>query len=391
MNGGTPQPGIEIWNTVIPSNVIQAYATDLQGNVIWSYLYQGSTVDLIQGIQLLPNGNMLMLISYLSSTTVNGTLGLVNDVREVDLAGNIVRDITMDTLNQKLAASSLRDANGNAYQFKSFHHGVIGLPNGHWVMLTAYNKSYTNLPGYPGTTSVIGDAIVDVDANGNPDWVWNTFDHLDINRHPMNFPDWTHSNDMAYSSDDHNLLLSIRHQNWIIKINFLDGTGSGAVMWRLGEGGDFKLLGGTDPTDWFYAQHGLSFFSPNTTGVFRLGLMDNGNDRMFPSGPVLCQPLGPTTPTCYSTVPVLELNETNMTATLVTHYEPPPSYFSFFGGNAELLPNGNIHANFSAAVSGAIVQELNPQATQVIWQGTTPNAYQFHAYRWPSLYPGVQW
>jgi hypothetical protein len=238
---------------------------------------------------------------------------------------------------------------------------------------------------------VIGDAIVDVDANGNPDWVWNTFDHLDINRHPMNFPDWTHSNDMVYSSDDHNLLLSIRHQNWIIKINFLDGTGSGNVMWKLGEGGDFKLVGGTDPTDWFYAQHGLSFFSPNTTGVFRMGLLDNGNDRIFPSGPVLCQPLKPPVPTCYSTVPVLELNEGAMTATLVTHYEPPPSYFSFFGGNAEILPNGNIHANFSAAVSGAIVQELNPQATQVIWQGTTPNAYQFHAYRWPSLYPGVQW
>jgi arylsulfate sulfotransferase len=391
MNGGTPQPGIEIWNTVIPSNVIQAYATDLQGNVIWSYLYQGSIVDLIQGIQLLPNGDMLMLISYLSSTTVNGTLGLVNDVREVDLAGNMVREISMDSLNQKLAASSLRDADGHVYALKSFHHGVIALPNGHWVMLAAYNKSYTNLPGYPGTTSVIGDAIVDLDANGNPDWVWNTFDHLDINRHPMNFPDWTHSNDMVYSSDDHNLLLSIRHQNWIIKINFLDGTGSGNVMWRLGEGGDFKLVGGTDPTDWFYAQHGLSFFSPNTTGVFRLGLLDNGNDRMFPSGPVLCQPLKPPVPTCYSTVPILELNEGAMTATLITHYEPPPSYFSFFGGNAELLPNGNIHANFSAAVSGAIVQELNPQATQVVWQGTTTNAYQFHAYRWPSLYPGVQW
>jgi arylsulfate sulfotransferase len=389
--GGTPQPGIEIWNTVIPNNVIQAYATDLQGNIIWSYLYHGSTVDLIQGIQLLPNGDMLMLISYLSSTTVNGTLGLVNDVREVDLAGNMIREISMDALNQKLAASSLRDAQGNVYALKSFHHGVIALPNGHWVMLAAYNKSYSNLPGHPGTTSVIGDAIVDVDANGNPDWVWNTFDHLDINRHPMNFPDWTHSNDMVYSSDDHNLLLSIRHQNWIIKINFVDGTGSGNVMWRLGEGGDFKLVGGGDPTDWFYAQHGLSFFSPNTTGVFRLGLMDNGNDRMFPSGAVLCAPLKPPVPTCYSTVPVLELNEANMTATLVTHYEPPPSYFSFFGGNADLLPNGNIHANFSAAVSGAIVQELNPQATQIIWQGTTPNAYQFHAYRWPSLYPGVQW
>jgi arylsulfate sulfotransferase len=390
-SGATPQPGIEIWNTVIPSNVIQAYATDLQGNIIWTYLYQGSTVDLIQGIQLLPDGNMLMLISYLSSTTVNGTLGLVNDVREVDLAGNMVREITMDTLNQKLASSNLRDASGNVYAFKSFHHSVIALPNGHWVMLATYNKSYNNLPGYPGTTSVIGDAIVDVDASGNPDWVWNTFDHLDVNRHPMNFPDWTHSNDMVYSGDDHNLLLSIRHQNWIIKINFVDGTGSGNVMWRLGEGGDFKLIGAIDPTDWFYAQHGLSFFSPNTSGVFRLGLLDNGNDRMFPSGPVLCAPLKPPVATCYSTIPVLELNEAAMTATIVTHYEPPPSYFSFFGGNADLLPNGNIHANFSAAVAGAIVQELNPQATQVVWQGTTPNAYQFHAYRWPSLYPGVQW
>ena len=112
--------------------------------------------------------------------------------------------------------------------------------------------------------------------------MWSTFDHLDINRHPMNFPDWTHSNGLLYSADDHNLLLSIRHQNWIIKIDFNDGHGSGNVLWRLGEGGDFKLIGGTDPTDWFYAQHGMSYFTPNTTGVFRLGVLDNGNDRLFP-------------------------------------------------------------------------------------------------------------
>ncbi len=138
---------------------------------------------------------------------------------------------------------------------------------------------------------MIGDALVDVDQNFNPDWVWNTFDHLDINRRPMNFPDWTHSNGMLYSSDDHNLLLSMRHQNWIIKINFLDGTGSGDVMWRLGEGGDFKLVGTPPtPTDWFYAQHGMSYFTPNTTGVFRIGMMDNGNDRIFPAGQVFCVP-----------------------------------------------------------------------------------------------------
>ena len=35
--------------------------------------------------------------------------------------------------------------------------------------------------------------------------------------------DWTHANGMVYSTDDHNLLLSMRHQNWILKIEFLDG------------------------------------------------------------------------------------------------------------------------------------------------------------------------
>jgi len=390
-NGSTPQPGIEVWNTAIPSDVLQAFATDLDGNVIWSYLYHGSVADLIQGIQQLPNGDMLMLISYLSSVTVTNTIGLVNEIREIDLAGNAVRSLTMDQLNQKLAASSFRDADGKTYNFRGFHHSVVALPNGHWVMLTDYKKDYTDLPGYPGTTSVLGDAIVDVDPNGDPDWVWNTFDHLDVDRHTMNFPDWTHSNGLLYSTDDHNLLLSIRHQNWIIKINFQDGQGSGAVMWRLGEGGDFKLIGGADPTDWFYAQHGLSFFSPNTTGIYRLGMMDNGNDRVFPTGQVNCKPLAPTTSSCYSTIPVLELNETNMTATLVTHYKPPPDYFTFFGGNVEQLSNGDVHANFGSTVNGGIVQELNPQATQVIWQGSTPSGDQFHTYRWPSLYPGVQW
>ena len=80
-----------------------------------------------------------------------------------------------------------------------------------------------------------------------------------------------------------------------------------------------------------------------------------------------------------------------MTATMVTHYVPPPSYYSFFGGNVSLLKNGNIHVDFCAACGGSIVQELNPQVTQAAWQGITPNSNQFRADRLPSLYPGVQW
>lgn len=392
---GTPAPGIELWNTLLPQGTTQAFATDLQGNVIWTYTYQGSVLDDVQGYQLLPDGDMLMTISYLSSlsSAASSGTGIVNAVREVDLAGNTVREITMDTLNQKLAAAGFKDSDGSAYQLRSFHHDVLPLPNGHWVLLTAYTKNFANLPGESGTTAALGDVLVDVDQNLNPDWVWNSFDHLDINRHPMNFPDWTHSNALLFSSDDNNLLLSIRHQNWIIKIDFNNGHGSGNVLWRLGEGGDFKLIGATDPTDWFYAQHGMSYFTANTTGIFNLGVLDNGNDRIFPppTGQVFCKPDAPATAQCYSTMQVLQVNEDNMTATMVTHYVPPDTYFSFFGGSTQRLANGDIQADFCAPLSGAIVQELDPTASQVIWQGTTPKAAQFRVERIPSLYPGVQW
>ena len=404
-SGGTPQPGIEMWNTLFPHQDAEAVATDLQGNVIWTYTFKGSQADLLQGIQLLPNGHFLTLISYLSSNETAGAQpGVINEIREIDLLGNTIRSLNMTQLNQKLASSSLRDASGNVYQLGSFHHNVLALPNGHWVLLATDTRTESvDINGQVVTEPVIGDALVDVDQNLTPVWAWNTFDHLDVNRHPMNCGtvscDWTHSNDMLYSSDDHNLLLSMRHQNWIIKIDYLDGTGSGKILWHLGYQGDFNLIdaldsgGGGNPANWFYAQHGMNFFTQNTTGVFRIGMMDNGNDRTFPppTGQVMCSPAAPSSSTCYSTMPVLEINESNLTATMITHYIPPDTYFSFFGGNAETLGNSDLEVNFCAPQGGAIVQELNPQASSVIWQGKTPGAYQFHVDRMPSLYPGVQW
>ena len=172
-----------------------------------------------------------------------------------------------------------------------------------------------------------------MDNNLNPVWVWNSFDHLDINRHPYMFPDWTHANALLYTSDG-NLLVSIRHQNWIIKIDYENGKGSGDVLWHLGQGGEFTLVGGTDPTDWTYAQHGPAFFGQASAGVFDLGVMDNGDDRAFPSG-VTCQGTCP-----YTTVPIYHIDESALTATVVFH--DILSKYSFFGGDVASLANGNV-------------------------------------------------
>ena len=73
-----------------------------------------------------------------------------------------------------------------------------------------------------------------------------------------------------------------------MKVNDANGTGDGSVLWRLGYQGDFTLMNNgtvdTDPADWFDGQHGPSFTTANTTGIFGLTLMDNGDFRIFPAG-----------------------------------------------------------------------------------------------------------
>ena len=435
VGGGTPQPGIELFDTAQPQAPALAFATDLNGNVIWTYSYAqtensagatvaatnpGSAQDIVQPIQFLPNGHFLVQIAYLSSIPLRGVKllpGTLDEVREVDLAGDIIRDVTASSVIAAVTANAALSGELSGVTLGSLHHDVLPLPNGHMVLLFSGTKTVNVNPAitaappspapgvpaptpktYSGPTQVLGDVLVDVDQSGNPDWVWNGFTYLDVNRvpWPAPFPDYTHSNAMLYSADDGNLLLSVRHQNWIIKINFNNGLGDGHIMWHLGEGGDFTLNGGTDPTDWFYAQHGPNYFTSNTTGVFTLGVMDNGDDRELPGTPVgNCFAAGSTAPTslCYSKMAVMQVNETNMTATLTEHYQPTPAIYSFFGGDVTLLPNGDRHVAFSSPVGGSQVYEVTGASgsEQVVWQAVTKATNQYRSVRLPSLYPGVTW
>ena len=65
-------------------------------------------------------------------------------------------------------------------------------------------------------------------------------------------------------------------------------------------------------------------------------LLDNGDDRVFPAG-VTCGEIG-ASPCLYTTVAVLQLDETAKTDTLTLHPKAPT--YSFFGGNAAELKKG---------------------------------------------------
>ena len=374
-NHSTPTPGVELLSlTAGHSNQLMALAVDPAGNVIWYYDYD-STLGLPQPIKLLPNGHMLAIFGAGSGFT--GTL------REFDLAGNIVRQFNFSDLGQILANA------GYDFPVSDIDHDVLFLPNGDLLLLIGTYKVFTDLPGYPGQTTVLGNAIVDLDQNNNPVWVWNAFDHLDVNRHPMNFPDWTHANSLFYSKDDGNVLLSLRHQFWVLKIDYQNGQGSGDVLWKLGYQGDFDLGSGA-PANWFYAQHYANIVSSNTTGDIQLAVFDNGNNRVLDSGGTICGSSG--APPCYSRTAIFEVNENTRTANVAWAYTLP---FSFWGGVTQELPNTNVFVDVTTPAdnpTGARVLELtqNPNP-QIIWQLDVNGQNSYRTIHLPSLYPGVQW
>ncbi len=368
--GLTPSPGVELLSL---TSLVQTVAVDLQGNIIW---YCPGNAE---PVKPLPNGHFII---------VRG-----NDVREVDLSCSVVRDVTYQQVNRSLQA--------NGYDFiippplgfnggNPFHHDVLVLPNGHWIALCQIAKSFTDLPGYPGTTQVAGDALVDIDPDGNVVWAWSSFDHLDVNRHPyFGLPDWTHGNALVYTQDG-NLLFSMRNQSWIVKIDYANGTGSGNILWKLGDGGDFTLLGG-DSSEWFYAQHYPNVLTTNGSRT-TLAVYDDGNARIDADGSS-CPP-APPAPTCYSRPTIYQIDEGTNLATLQWQYLP--GFFSFWGGSVDTLSNNDMEFDSSAPsnFAGSTILEVTQTATpQVVWQmnisGAGVGAYR--GYRIPSLYPGVTW
>ena len=398
----TGGPPVDSDNPVILHNMIQLgagadypdVATDLFGNIVWYY----SANDLTGGDVLtrpIPGGGFItMQEDYAWDPTVTKEQFL----RQIDLAGNIVRETNMGIIQQQLIAMGA--VNGNSCRalpspppvgagcVGAFHHDAIQtLPNGYTAVLLDIEKIFP--PGVQGDRSglpvdVIGDMIIVLDNDWQVKWYWDSFDpahggwgyaRLPVNRTavlgetcgsdtagcppvfllgPGIAPlahDWLHANTLYYwpnsggpSKTTGDLIWSSRHQDWLFKIDYQDGQGTGNIAWRMGPSGDFTFQNTyNDPWPWFSHQHDAGI-EDNGTGV--MTIFDNGNTRV--SQPSLstggvpglgsnCSPND-----CHSRGMALHFDEQNRTVTL----SPDGAcldlgYFSPAMGSGNQLANGN--------------------------------------------------
>jgi hypothetical protein len=267
-------------------------------------------------------------------------------------------------------------------------HEAIRLPNG-WTAIIGHEElmvtSATQCPTAQFPTNycdVMGAKVVVMDATGNVKWVWDSYN-------PAQFPylsrravlgetctpepdacpitlapiaqDWLHANSLWYDPVDGNLVISMRNQDWIVKVAYQNGAGDGSVVWRLGNEGDFTMEVTTVPDPWNDHQHDVT--SPST-GIY--SMFDNGNGRHEANGG-------------QSRGLVYVINEAKLEVVGIQVY--PLHLFSPGNGSAQLLTNGNwmFMAGYPSTASGHVYSEefeFVPNATTPVWMEQLPQQYR---------------
>jgi arylsulfate sulfotransferase len=316
-----------------------AAITNLAGVASWSYCVDGAHMFLTRAV---PGGTVLL---------INNSSFTDYTVSEMNLAGTTLNSITQAAANSQLATLDQQ-------AIIDFNHEAMRLPSGDTAIIAHNEALFTNAQG--GTAQkpvdVMGDEVLVLNTDWNIVWTWNAFTcpncatALPVSRtaplgetcHPCantqtgnccpitlasQANDWLHGNSLTYDSTDGNLIMSLRNQDLIVKLNYNNGTGDGSIVWVLGNGfGNFAMKNTPGiPLPWFSHQHDVEVWTNENPK--QLTLFDNGNTRHA------------TDPGADSRGQALTINETAFTVDIHTNVD-----FSFYSsgyGTSQILNNGN--------------------------------------------------
>lgn len=322
---------------LIRSGIDRITANDLEGNIVWYLPTDGFLT------RVLPGGRFLVAGDGQNSANEMRRWQLV---REVDLLGNVLRETNISRVAEQLESRGIKSSckKGSEECVPGFHHDFIRLANGHTLAIAGLERMFpAGTQGAKERVDVLGDLVIDLDQEMQVAWVWNAFDHMDLKRASLGdekckegagndgctpvflAPEangWLHSNSLSYVPGTGDLLLSIPEQDWVVKLDYKDGKGSGKVLWKLGLGGDFTVKS-DDPYPWFSYQHDVGF---KPAGSDTLVLFDDGHRRKAKI------------PTANNRGQVWKLDETNHTATLLMNADL--GVYALAVGSAQALAGG---------------------------------------------------
>jgi arylsulfate sulfotransferase len=273
------EPGITLFNlTQLSTSMI--VAVNERGEVIWYYRH---SLPGLTDIKRLRNGHLIF-------TDAQGAA-------EIDMLGNLYQRWNSANLNRNVPAF------GTPLYIDNLHHEIYETTRGTFLTLSTevrefsdYPTSETDFHAPTAPADVVGDVVIDFDTDGRILQRWSLFDVLDPYRIgydsltgiwnqiyssiPEGTRDWSHANAVIEDASDDSIIVSLRHQDAIIKID----RQTGRLKWILGSpdgwGSSWApyLLTPLGTLQWPYHQH-----APMITPQGTILLFDNGNKRHRPT------------------------------------------------------------------------------------------------------------
>lgn len=328
-------------------------ALDEAGEVVW-YRDVGYTTG---DIKRLKNGNFI----YLSFD---------HKAIEIDMLGSVVNHWSA----AKRWPDLHRDGGSLPVDAEAFHHEIYEMPNGHFLVMSIETREFDEYPTSEtdpdapmAPATVVGDVVVEFRRDGVIVNQWHLLDILDpyrfgygslsdywVRRGIENSNDWSHTNAVVYDESDDTLILSVRHQDAVVKFRRSDGE----LVWILGTHEGWRepwskyLLQPEADLEWQYHQHNSILTQDGTIMLF-----DNGDFRARPFSPKLSPAEN------YSRVVEFDVDEENMTVKQVWSYGGPgdEAYYCPFICGAGIMPQtGNVLACFGGLLSDS---DGNPSET----------------------------
>jgi arylsulfate sulfotransferase len=335
------------------------YIVDDRGEIIWYYRSELEVGD----ARRMSNGNLLF-------STGDSSRGV-----EIDMLGNVVQ--------QWHAVGTATDVpeGSTPVEMGSLHHEVAEMPSGNLLTLSSELRVVQDFPtsdsdpdALPGPGSVIGDVIVEFSRDGTIVREWKLLDIMDpyrigiesldgsfwavrygpliedLEAEPIR--DWAHANALMYDPSDDSYIVSLYHQDAVVKID----RDTGELLWILGapdnwqEPWSSRRLQPVGDLEWQYREH-----APTITPQGTMVLFDNGGARAGAFQEQLPMELR------YSRIVEYDIDAESMEVEQVWSYGGPgdEQFFSAFLGDADWLPEtGNILITDGARM---VVREGEPE------------------------------
>ena len=335
MEPGLTLFSVNVWrNSVSMLDYGYLIALDNQGEVVWYC----DTQDRVADIQILDNGHLLYLH------------GNYRYAYEIDILGRDIRRWYGERLTEP------PDSRAIGLDVDTLHHEVFELPNKNFMTLATELVDFEEFPTSEldptapwKPAHVVCDRIVEFQPDNGQ--IVNELDLLDV-LDPKRFGymalsgfwkdkynaridspsrDWSHANALKYVADENAVIVSLRHLDCVIKIDWETKQ----ILWILGDPEGWgaawqdRLLKPVGDLQWPYHQH-----SPQLTPHGTLLMFDNGNYRARPYHTATLAVDN------HSRVVEFEIDEQAMTVKQVFEFDGVMGerFYSPFYGEADWLP-----------------------------------------------------